>query len=127
MQIEVSSFFNKGVWKPVDLETFRSLVGPVDEIELADMLDALKAGQCVLSVLGVSKFRAVKDKRFTEFTIMIDKTSFGELLLIQTNERNEAYIDDDEIEALIFFLRDFQESKKQPPDAASGEAPVTEA
>lgn len=64
----------------------------------------------------------MKDKRFTEFTIMIDKTPLGEALLIQTNERNEAYIDDDEIEALIFFLRDFQGSKKQPPDAASVKA-----
>lgn len=64
----------------------------------------------------------MKEKRFTEFSIIIDKTPLGEALLIQTNERNEAYIDDDEIEALIFFLRDFQERKKLPPaSTAAGE------
>lgn len=55
----------------------------------------------------------MKEKRFTEFSIITDKTPLGEALLIQTNERNEAYVDDDEIEALISFLRDFQERKKQ--------------
>lgn len=59
IQIEVSSFFNQGVWKPVDLETFKRMVGPVDDDELADMLQELKAGQYVWSVFGVSKFRAV--------------------------------------------------------------------
>lgn len=58
MQIEASSFFNQGEWKPVDLETFKRMVKPVDESEFADMLQALEAGQCILSVLGTLKFRA---------------------------------------------------------------------
>lgn len=64
----------------------------------------------------------MKEKRFTEFSIMIDKTQLGEYLLIQTNERNDAYIADEEIDALINFLRDFQERKKLPPADTAEEA-----
>lgn len=58
MQIEVSSFFSPGHWKKTDLETFKRVARPEDESELAEMLNALEAGYCVLSVLGTLKFRA---------------------------------------------------------------------
>ena len=63
MQIEVSSFFHPGHWKLTDLETFKRVARPVDESELADMLNALESGQCVLSVFGTLKFRAVPEEK----------------------------------------------------------------
>lgn len=57
MQIEASSFFNQGEWKPVDLDTFKRMVNPVDETELAELVEALESGECILSTLGTLKFR----------------------------------------------------------------------
>lgn len=61
MRIEVSSLFNQDEWKPVDMETFKRMVRPADEDKLTDMLDALKAGQCVLSLFETFKFRAAPE------------------------------------------------------------------
>lgn len=62
MQIEVSSFFHPGHWKKTDLETFKRVARPKDESELAEFLNALEAGQCVLSVFGTLKFRTAPEQ-----------------------------------------------------------------
>lgn len=62
MNLEVSSFFNRGVWRPVDFETFKRSVNPADDEELNDMLLAMENGQAVLSVFGTLKFRAAPEQ-----------------------------------------------------------------
>ena len=57
IKIECSSFFNQGEWKPVDFETFKEMVNPADDTELAELVLAMEAGECILSTLGTLKFR----------------------------------------------------------------------
>lgn len=58
MQLQIKSLFNQEAgWKDIPTQKLRDLAKPKDAAKEAEMIDCLKAGGFVLSVMGTFKFR----------------------------------------------------------------------